>query len=164
MYMKRKSNFDLQGEELSGRLITYQKIPCQAKIFRLKEIVAIQVMLHQGKARMNNKTLKIKKWIYLKKRIQRLWKKNVWWKLDIQLVKPILLVIKDHMGLLELVMQHLKHNLKMIMIVMMKTNQWLFSKKEIISWATRIINNCISLSIFKAFYYGQAKVIKIRMF
>ena len=57
MFMKRKSNFDLQGEELSGRLITYQKILCQEKIFRVKALVKvdIQAMEQQGKAKMNNK-------------------------------------------------------------------------------------------------------------
>jgi hypothetical protein len=55
MCMKRKSNFDLQGEELSGRLITYQKILCLAKMYRVKELaVRNRVMQLQGKARMNN--------------------------------------------------------------------------------------------------------------
>ena len=46
MFMKRKSNFDLQGEELLGRLTTYQKILCQEKIFRVNvlEKVDIKVM------------------------------------------------------------------------------------------------------------------------
>ena len=63
MCMKWKSNFDLQGEELSGRLITYQKILCQAKIFKVKGLgkVGNQVMDLLGKAKMNNKSLKIKK-------------------------------------------------------------------------------------------------------
>jgi hypothetical protein len=56
-YMKRKSNFDLQEEELSDRLITYQKIQYQAKIIKLmgQENVGIRVMQQQGKVRMNNK-------------------------------------------------------------------------------------------------------------
>ncbi len=55
--MKRKSNFDLQEEELSDRLITYQKIQYQAKIIKLmgQENVGIRVMQQQGKVRMNNK-------------------------------------------------------------------------------------------------------------
>jgi len=55
--MKRKSNFDQQEEELSDKLITYQKIQCQEKIIRLMGLrnVGIRVTLQQGKVRMNNK-------------------------------------------------------------------------------------------------------------
>jgi hypothetical protein len=57
MCMKRKSNFDLQEEELSDRLITYQKILYKAKIVKLMGLgnVGIRVMQQRGKDKMNNR-------------------------------------------------------------------------------------------------------------